>query len=158
VLTYTIADNVALCTYDEPPFARGALRNDRSLLEFAKRLVRRFDIRTTSVQALARNLSGGNQQKTILARELSRQIRLLVASQPTRGLDVGSVEFVHKQIVAQRDEGVAVLLVSAELDEVIALADTIGVIYRGKLVAITPRAQATREKLGLLMTGGSQEC
>ncbi|HUP27565.1 MAG TPA: ABC transporter ATP-binding protein [Chloroflexia bacterium] len=154
VLTYSIADNMALNTYDEAPFARGVLRNDNFILEFARKLVKRFDVRTTSVEALARNLSGGNQQKTILARELSRQVRLLVASQPTRGLDVGSIEFIHKQIVAQRDEGVAVLLVSAELDEVMALSDTIGVIYKGKLVSIMPRAEATREKLGLLMTGG----
>jgi simple sugar transport system ATP-binding protein len=107
------------------------------------------------VEVEARNLSGGNQQKVILARELSRDIRLLVAAQPTRGLDVGSIEFVHKQIVAERDEGVAVLLVSAELDEILALSDTIGVIYKGKLVAVMPRAEATRDKLGLLMTGGT---
>ena len=146
---------MALNTYDEPPFARGAFRNDRYILEFARKLVKKFDVRTRSVLTLARNLSGGNQQKSILARELSRQIRLLVASQPTRGLDVGSIEFIHKQIVAQRDEGVAVLLVSAELDEILALSDTIGVTYKGKLVAVMPRAEATREKLGLLMTGGS---
>jgi len=155
VLTYPISDNMVLNTYDEKPFAQGVLRNDRSIIEFAKKLVKKFDVRTPGITALARNLSGGNQQKTILARELSRQIILLVASQPTRGLDVGSIEFIHKQIVAQRDEGVAVLLVSAELDEVLALSDRIGVIYKGKLVAIIPRAQATREKLGILMTGGT---
>jgi general nucleoside transport system ATP-binding protein len=155
VLTYSVADNLSLNTYDEEPFAKGVLRNDNFIMQFAKKLVKRFDVRTTSVEALARNLSGGNQQKTILARELSREIRLLIASQPTRGLDVGSIEFIHKQIVAQRDEGVAVLLVSAELDEVMALSDTIGVIYKGKLVATMPRAEAKREKLGLLMTGGS---
>lgn len=155
VLTYSIADNMCLNTYDEKPFASGPFRNDNSILDFARKLVKKFDVRTASVQTQARNLSGGNQQKTILARELSRQIRFLVASQPTRGLDVGSIEFIHKQIMAQRDEGVAVLLVSAELDEVMALSDTIGVIYKGKLVAVMPRAEATREKLGLLMTGGS---
>lgn len=155
VLTYPISDNMVLNTYGEAPFATGVLRNDHSIVAFAKRLVKKFDVRTPSVMVQARNLSGGNQQKTILARELSRQIRLLVASQPTRGLDVGSIEFIHKQIVAQRDEGVAVLLVSAELDEVLALSDRIGVIYKGKLVATMPRAEATRDKLGLLMTGGS---
>lgn len=154
VLTYSVADNMSLSTYDEKPFANGPLRNDNFILDFARKLVKKFDVRPTSVRTLARNLSGGNQQKSILARELSRQIRFLVAAQPTRGLDVGSIEFIHKQIVAQRDEGVAVLLVSAELDEVLALSDTIGVIYKGKLVAVTPRAGATREKLGLLMTGG----
>jgi simple sugar transport system ATP-binding protein len=157
VLTYPISDNMVLNTYDEKPFAQGVLRNDRSIVEFAKRLVRRFDVRTPAISVLARNLSGGNQQKTILARELSRQISLLVAAQPTRGLDVGSIEFIHKQIVAQRDEGVAVLLVSAELDEVLALSDRIGVIYKGKLVAVIPRNEATRERLGILMTGGSGE-
>jgi len=155
VLTYSVSDNLVLNTYDEAPFAQGVLRNDKSILDFARKLVKKFDVRTPSINVLVRNLSGRNQQKTILARELSRQIRLLIASQPTRGLDVGSIEFIHKQIVAQRDEGVAVLLVSAELDEILALADRIGVIYKGKLVAIIPRAEATREKLGILMTGGT---
>jgi simple sugar transport system ATP-binding protein len=154
VLTYPVSDNTVLNTYNDAPFAKGILRNDRSILEFARRIVARFDVRPARVEVLARNLSGGNQQKVILARELSRDIRLLVAAQPTRGLDVGSIEFIHKQIVAQRDEGVAVLLVSAELDEVLSLSDTIGVIYKGKLVAVMPRAEATRDKLGLLMTGG----
>ncbi|HYP40157.1 MAG TPA: ABC transporter ATP-binding protein [Chloroflexia bacterium] len=155
VLTYSIADNMSITTHDEPPFARGPLRNFAFIGDFARKLVKRFDVRTPGIQALARNLSGGNQQKAILARELSRQIRLFIATQPTRGLDVGSIEFIHKQIIAQRDEGVGVLLVSAELDEVLALSDTIGVIFMGKLVATLPRAEATREKLGLLMTGGS---
>lgn len=155
VLTYPISDNLVLSTYDEPPFATAGFRNEHQVLDFARKLVKKFDIRARNVQMLTRNLSGGNQQKTILARELSRRIRLLVASQPTRGLDVGSVEFIHNQIVAQRDEGVAVLLVSAELDEVLALSDTIGVMYKGKLAATMPRSQATREKLGLLMTGGT---
>ena len=155
VLTYAVSDNTVLNTYDEVPFAKGIMRNDRSILDFARKLVARFDVRPTRVEVEARNLSGGNQQKVILARELSRDIRLLVAAQPTRGLDVGSIEFVHKQIVAERDEGVAVLLVSAELDEILALSDTIGVIYKGKLAAVMPRAEATRDKLGLLMTGGT---
>ena len=134
----------------------GVLRNEQVDPRFRKEAgqeIRRAHADRSA--CLVRNLSGGNQQKTILARELSRQIRLLVASQPTRGLDVGSIEFIHKQIVAQSDEGVAVLLVSAELDEILALADRIGVIYKGKLVAIIPRAEATREKLGILMTGGT---
>ena len=154
VLTYPMSDNTVLNTYDEAPFAKGILRNDRSILEFARRIVARFDVRPARVEVLARNLSGGNQQKVILARELSRDIPPAGGSSATRGLDVGSIEFIHKQIVAQRDEGVAVLFVSAELDEVLSLSDTIGVIYKGKLVAVMPRAEATREKLGLLMTGG----
>jgi simple sugar transport system ATP-binding protein len=155
VLTYPVSDNMVLNTYDNAPFARGVLRNDKAIVQFARKLVKKFDVRTPSVDVPARNLSGGNQQKTILARELSREVKLLVASQPTRGLDVGSIEFIHKQIVAQRDEGVAVLLVSAELDEVMALSDRIGVMYKGKLVAVMPRAEANRDKLGLLMTGGT---
>lgn len=155
VLTYPVSDNLVLNTYDREPFARRMFRNDRAILEFARKLVKKFDVRTPSVSVPARNLSGGNQQKTILARELSRDLKLLIASQPTRGLDVGSIEFIHQQIVAQRDEGVAVLLVSAELDEVMALSDRIGVMYKGKLVAVMPRAEANRDKLGLFMTGGT---
>jgi simple sugar transport system ATP-binding protein len=131
------------------------LRNDRAILEFATRVVKKFDVRTPSVTVPARNLSGGNQQKTILARELSREVKLLIASQPTRGLDVGSIEFIHSQIVAARDKGAAVLLVSAELDEVLALSDRVAVMYKGKLVAVMPRSEANRDRLGLLMTGGT---
>jgi ABC-type uncharacterized transport system ATPase subunit len=155
VLTYPVSDNLVLNTYDTPPFARGVLRNDRAILEFAQKVVKKFDVRTPNVTVPARNLSGGNQQKTILARELSRDVKLLVASQPTRGLDVGSIEFIHSQIVAERDRGVAVLLVSAELDEVLALSDRVAVMYKGKLVAVMPRAEASRDRLGLLMTGGT---
>jgi len=99
------------------------------------------------------NLSGGNQQKTIVAREFSRPIKLLIASQPTRGLDVGSIEYIHKRIVEKRDEGTAVLLISPELDEILGLADRIAVMFAGKMVKILPRSQATRENLGLLMAG-----
>jgi simple sugar transport system ATP-binding protein len=157
VLTYPVSDNLVLNTYDTKPFARGVLRNDNAILDFARKVVKKFDVRTPSVTVPARNLSGGNQQKTILGRELSREVKLLIASQPTRGLDVGSIEFIHSQIVAQRDEGVAVLLVSAELDEVMALSDRIAVMYKGNLVAVMPRAEANRDKLGLLMTGGTPD-
>jgi simple sugar transport system ATP-binding protein len=102
-------------------------------------------------------LSGGNQQKVIVAREFSRPIHLLVASQPTRGLDVGSIEYIHRQIVAKRDEGVAILIVSVELDEVMALADRIAVMFRGRLVDVFPAGSVTRERLGLLMAGSTEE-
>jgi ABC-type uncharacterized transport system ATPase subunit len=154
VLTYPISDNLILSTYYQPPFARGVIRQDGPIREFARKLIRAFDIRTPGPDVPAGNLSGGNQQKVIIARELSRPIQLLVAAQPTRGLDVGSIEFIHSQIVAQRNAGKAVLLVSAELDEILALADRIGVMYHGRLVGILPRAQTTRERLGLLMAGG----
>ena len=156
VLTYPISDNVVLSTYREPPFARGILRLAEPIRALARRLIRQFDIRVGSggPDLPVGNLSGGNQQKVIIARELSRPIKLLVAAQPTRGLDVGSIEFIHSQLREQRAQGTATLLISAELDEILALADRIGVLYRGKLVAILPRAEATREKLGLLMAGG----
>jgi len=119
----------------------------------AQRLVEEFDIRTPSIMTNGGNLSGGNQQKMVVAREFSRQPRLLIASQPTRGIDVGSIEFIHKRIIAQRDAGAAVLLVSAELDEIIALSDRIAVMYRGAIIDTLPAATATREQLGLLMAG-----
>jgi simple sugar transport system ATP-binding protein len=155
VLSYPVADNMVLSTYADPPFAAGPLRQENAVLAFAQKLIKRFDVRTPSARTLASSLSGGNQQKVIVARELSRTPRLLIASQPTRGLDVGSIEFIHRQILAERAAGRAVLLVSAELDEILALADRIGVMYRGRLVALLPRAEATRERLGLLMAGGS---
>ncbi len=154
VLGYPIADNLVLATYFEPPFARGIVINEAAIRDNATRLVKEFDIRTPSVYTPARNLSGGNQQKVVVARELSRDNRLLIAAQPTRGLDVGSIEFIHRTIIAARDSGVAVLLISAELDEILSLADRIAVMYKGKIAAIVPRAEATREKLGLLMASG----
>ncbi len=153
VLSYSVADNLVLCTYYRPPFARGLNLNQRAIEDHALRLVREFDIRTPGVYTLASALSGGNQQKTIVARELSRPLRLLIAAQPTRGLDVGSVEYIHRQIVAMRDAGAAVLLVSAELDEILALADRVAVMYRGQILATLPAAEATRERIGLLMAG-----
>ena len=112
-----------------------------------------FDIRAAGPSETVATLSGGNQQKVILSRELSRDIRLLIANQPTRGLDVGAVEYVHQQLLAIRDRGVAVLLISVELDEIMSLSDTIAVMYEGQIVAIHPVDQISREQLGLLMTG-----
>ncbi len=153
VLSYPVADNIALQEYYKPPFAKGVVIDERAIQQEAAQLVQQFDIRTPSVQTPAGSLSGGNQQKVIVARELSRPIRLLVASQPTRGLDVGSIEYIHKQIVRKRDEGAAVLLVSPELDEILALSDRIAVMYRGRVVAIVSADIATKEYLGLLMAG-----
>jgi simple sugar transport system ATP-binding protein len=151
--TYDVAHNLALNTYYLPPFAQGWNIREDVWDQRAEELVEEFDVRTPSVKTLAGNLSGGNQQKMVVAREFSRAVKLLIAAQPTRGIDVGSIEFIHNQIVAKRDEGVAVLLVSAELDEIMALADRIAVMYKGEVVAILPRAEATREALGLLMAG-----
>lgn len=122
----------------------------------ADKLVKQFDVRTPSIWTNAGALSGGNQQKIIVAREFSRPISLLIAAQPTRGIDVGSIEFIHRSIIEQRDRGVAVLLVSAELDEVLALSDRIAVMFHGEILAVIPAATATREQLGLLMAGITQ--
>jgi ABC-type uncharacterized transport system ATPase subunit len=157
VLEFSIADNLVLDTYDQEPFAHRMVRDERAIRQAAGRRVKDFDIRTTSVEAAAATLSGGNQQKVIVAREFSRPILLLVASQPTRGLDVGSIEYIHKELIGKRDQGVAILIVSSELDEVLALADRVAVMYRGRIVALLPANQATREGLGLLMAGVKDE-
>jgi ABC-type uncharacterized transport system ATPase subunit len=151
---FSIADNLVLNRYHKAPFARRALRQDAAIRDEAVRLVERFDVRTPSITTEVEDLSGGNQQKVIVARELSHAVQVLVAAQPTRGLDVGSIEFIHRQIVALRDSGSTVLLVSAELDEILSLSDRIAVLYRGRLVATFPRADATRERLGYLMATG----
>ncbi|GAB4426420.1 MAG: ABC transporter ATP-binding protein [Anaerolineales bacterium] len=153
VLSYTVADNMVLCNYYRPPFARGIVMQQNAIDNNARKLIKEFDVRTPSPFVAASKLSGGNQQKVIVARELSRDIKLLIASQPTRGLDVGSIEYIHKEIVAMRDRGVGVLLISAELDEIMALADRIAVMYRGQIVATVDAKEATREKLGLWMAG-----
>jgi len=157
VLAYSIAYNLVLNTYYLAPFARGFTLNEEAINEHATKLVKEYDVRTPSPYIPVANLSGGNKQKVIIARELSRPVKLLIAAQPTRGVDVGSIEFIHKTIVAQRDRGVAVLVVSAELDEVMSLSDRIAVMYHGKIVAIVPAAEATREDLGLLMAGAQLE-
>jgi len=137
------------------PFARGLVRDDAAVRDHAECLVREFDVRTPAVTLPASSLSGGNQQKLIVAREFTRELRLLIAAQPTRGIDVGSIEFIHNQIVKKRDEGVAVLLVSAELDEILSLSDRIAVMYHGAIVATVNNGDLNREQLGLLMAGAS---
>ena len=153
VLGYTVADNMVLCNYYLPPFAKGMVLQQEAIDKHARELIEEFDVRTPSPYVPTSKLSGGNQQKVIVARELSRDIKLLVASQPTRGLDVGSIEYIHKEIVAMRDRGIGVLLISAELDEIMALSDRIAVMYRGKIVATVQAADTTREQLGLWMAG-----
>ena len=151
---FTITQNLVLNSYNTPRFSRGWFMQRDPMRTQAEELVEAYDVRTPGTEVAVSTLSGGNQQKVVVARELSKPLQLLIVAQPTRGLDVGSIEFIHSQIVAKRDEGVAVLLVSAELDEVLALADTVGVLYRGSVVATMPRAEATRERLGILMAGG----
>lgn len=155
VLAYSIADNEVLNTYYREPFANGMQRNGNAILENARHLISQFDVRAPGPAVTAGTLSGGNQQKVIVARELSRPVRLLLANQPTRGLDVGSIEYIHSQIVEVRDKGAGVLLVSAELDEIMSLSDRIAVMYHGQIVATLDAKDATREELGLLMAGSS---
>ena len=154
---FSVADNMVLDQYNRPPFASGINLNLRAIAANAAERVAEFDVRTASTQVPVSTLSGGNQQKVILARELGHEHKVLVASQPTRGLDVGSIEFVHRRIVEQRDQGVAVLIVSAELDEIYALADRIAVMYEGKITGFRPPT-VPAEELGRLMAGGSDEC
>jgi simple sugar transport system ATP-binding protein len=125
----------------------------QAIFNWARRLIKEFDIRTPSATSPARNLSGGNQQKIIVAREMATDPRVLLAAQPTRGVDIGAIEFIHRRLVSERDNGAAILLVSAELDEIQSLSDRIAVMYEGQIVSIEP-ADASEERLGLLMTGG----
>jgi simple sugar transport system ATP-binding protein len=153
--TFSISENMILDLYDKPPFAQGIGMKPALIASHAEKKVEEFDVRTPSIDVAVGTLSGGNQQKVVLARELSRPLRLFIASQPTRGLDVGSIEFVHKRVIAERDNGTPVMIVSTELDEVLELADRIAVLYRGKLVGIVP-AGTSRDVLGLMMAGVPQ--
>jgi simple sugar transport system ATP-binding protein len=155
IVSFSIADNLVLNTFDQPPFARWLIRDTNEVRTAAQERAEAFDIRTWTVEQAVATLSGGNQQKVIVAREFSRPISLLLASQPTRGLDVGSIEYIHERIVQKRDEGVAVLIVSVELDEVFALADRIAVMYAGRIVGIVPARPDLREHVGLLMAGSA---
>ena len=153
ILASRVADNLILNTYFHPPFAKGIIQQEPAIIQNADKLVKNFDIRTPSSTTMVSFLSGGNQQKVIVAREFSRPIQLLIASQPTRGLDVGSIEYIHNRLIQKRDEGCAVLLVSTELDEIMQLADRIAVMYRGKIIAVVDANTVTKETLGLLMAG-----
>jgi simple sugar transport system ATP-binding protein len=155
--SFTIAENLVLDLYRTPSFASGLSLRPGAVRENAAARTEEFDVRHTAVSDPISTLSGGNAQKVVLARELSRPLRLLLASQPTRGLDVGSIEFVHSRIVAERDAGLAVLIVSTELDEVIALADRVAVMYRGRVVGVVDASEQpegiSRDVLGLMMAG-----
>lgn len=156
VLSQPVSENLVLSSYYRPPFARGIRRSFSAIWKNAVQLVQAFDIRTPSPAVPVGALSGGNQQKTVAARELSRTLTLLIAAQPTRGLDVGSMEFIHARIVGARDRGVAVLLVSAELDEILSLSDRIAVMFKGRIAGEVDAAGADAAHLGLLMAGGGQ--
>jgi ABC-type uncharacterized transport system ATPase subunit len=153
ILSFPLHDNLVLCNYYLPPFAKGVALQQQVINANGEKLIKQFDIRTPNVFVNASTLSGGNQQKVIIGREFSRPIHLLIASQPTRGLDVGSIEYIHSRIIEKRDEGTGVLLVSSELDEILALSDRIAVMYRGQIMEIVDAAKATKEYIGLLMAG-----
>jgi simple sugar transport system ATP-binding protein len=152
VKEFSIAENLVLDLYDAEPFGTRWSIKPTAIASSARERISQFDIRTTSAQAAASSLSGGNQQKLIVAREMSRPLKLFVAAQPTRGVDVGSIEFIHGRIIHERGIGTAVLLVSSELDEVLALADRVAVMYRGRVIAVVS-PDTPREEIGLLMAG-----
>jgi simple sugar transport system ATP-binding protein len=156
VLDFTLAENIALHDFDKEPNARLGWLFPRRMVARSRRLLTEFDVRGGGPQTLASSLSGGNQQKVILAREVSRDPHVLIAAQPTRGLDVGAIEFVHRRLVEQRDEGRAVLLVSFELDEILSLSDRILVVYEGQIVG-EYAPDVSEEELGIAMTGGRRK-
>ncbi len=157
VMSYPLEDNLVLTSYYRAPFARGLVRQDDAIERWANELIGRFDIRTSSAAAPTETMSGGNQQKAVVAREFSSEPKLLVLDQPTRGLDVGSIEFIHRRAIEMRDGGAAILLISAELDEVLELSDRIAVMYRGEIAATLDGRTANREEVGLLMATGRRE-
>jgi simple sugar transport system ATP-binding protein len=157
VLDFPIGENMVLQTYYKSPFSKTGVLNFKQIYQKAKSLIQEFDVRTPSEFTLARALSGGNQQKAIIGREVDRNPDLLIAAQPTRGLDVGAIEFIHKRLIEQRDNGKAVLLLSFELDEILNVSDRIAVIYEGEIVAIVNPKETTEQELGLLMAGSKQK-
>lgn len=157
ILDFTVKENMVLNRYAERPFSKAGLLDDAAISVHAARLVVEFDVRPPETEAKARSLSGGNQQKTIIARELDRNPDLLIAAQPTRGLDVGAIEFIHRKLVEQRERGKAVLLVSFELDEILKLCDRIAVMYKGEIVGTVDPKNTSERELGLLMSGSVRQ-
>ena len=157
VLSFPLTDNTVLTDYYMEPYSHGVRRDEGAIAKRAEEAIAQYDVRTPASTVTAGTLSGGNQQKLIVAREFDRDLKLLVLDQPTRGLDVGSIEFIHKQVIRKRDAGTAVLLVSAELDEVLELSDRIAVMYRGKIVAVVDGRTANKEEVGLLMATGGRD-
>lgn len=153
---FAIFENLVLDQYDEKPYSKNGILNFAKIMDNAKKLVHEYDIRLDDISDKASQLSGGNQQKVVVARELNKDLKLFIASQPTRGVDVGSIEFIHKAIISQRDKGVSVLLISSELDEIYDLADKIAVMSKGRIIDIVP-SSTPRNVVGLMMTGFSYE-
>ena len=153
VASFFVMHNLVLCTYYQNEFSKAIVVDDRAIADNAHQLVEQYDVRPPIINNAAGGLSGGNQQKVIVAREFSRGVDLLIASQPTRGLDVGSIEFIHKQIIRMRDEGAGILLVSSELDEVLSLSDRVAVMFEGQIIDILPIEEADKDTVGLRMAG-----
>ena len=154
---FNVAENLILREHDQQPYSRYGFFNFRAISRRSAELVRNFNVKTPSQETPVKNLSGGNIQKLLLARELSRQPRVLIASQPTRGLDIGATEYVHRRLLEQRAEGTAILLISEDLDEILTLSDRIAVIYEGQIMGEVITEQATAEQLGLMMAGVQSE-
>ncbi|WP_273130472.1 ABC transporter ATP-binding protein [Metabacillus sp. HB246100] len=157
VLDFPIGENMVLQTYYHQPYSKNGVLKLKTIYEKAKELIKEFDVRTPSTTTLARALSGGNQQKAIIGREVDRNPDLLIAAQPTRGLDVGAIEFIHSRLIEQRDNGKAVLLISFELDEIINVSDRIAVIYEGEIIEIVDPKETNEQELGLLMAGSKRQ-
>ncbi len=153
---FTVAENLILREFDQPPYARAGFLNRAAIQSSSRELVKNYSVKTPSLETPAKSLSGGNIQKIILAREISRRPQVIIAAQPTRGLDIGATEYVHARLLEQREQGTATLLISEDLDEILALSDRILVIFEGRIMGDVPRAEATAEKLGLLMAGVEQ--
>ena len=153
IKNFTIAENMILREHQKQPYSRSGFLNLRDISSHSDELIKKFHVKTPSRDTLAKNLSGGNIQKVVLARELSRSPRVILAAQPTRGLDIGATEYVREQLLEQRRQGAAIMLISEDLDEILALSDRIAVIYEGQIMDIVPREKATAETLGLLMAG-----
>ena len=153
IKNFSIAENMVLREHHKQPFSRSGFLKLRDISIHSDELIKKFHVKTPSRDTLAKNLSGGNIQKVVLAREISRNPRVIIAAQPTRGLDIGATEYVREQLLEQRLKGAAVMLISEDLDEILALSDRIAVLYEGQIMDIVPREDATPEKLGLLMAG-----
>ena len=156
ILEFTIAENIALHDYARPPVAKRGWLFPQRLVELARKLIKEFDVRGGGPLTPAGGLSGGNQQKVVAAREIARDPKVLIAAQPTRGLDVGAIEYLHRRLVEERAEGRAILLISLELDEILSLSDRILVIYEGQIVG-SHTGEVSEEQIGLEMLGGGEE-
>jgi simple sugar transport system ATP-binding protein len=154
---FSVAENFILREHHKQPYSDFGFLNLHGIAAHASRLIEKFQVKTPSLDTLAKNLSGGNIQKVVLAREISRDPRVIIAAQPTRGLDIGATEYVRGQLLEQRSRGAAILLISEDLDEILALSDRIAVIYEGRIMDILPREKAAPERLGLLMAGVQAE-